>query len=139
MPPLSPLRPWSSKGFSAATSPAHNTFAHDSRERHRLFSEREAAASTDRERLELFAEFIVAESRLRRDRYTDAFESMGSDVLDLTRDLWRSYGIPKQRKTTNPDSVAFGKSAPSPKIPSRAQTQNPLPLGARPMTLVSLR
>ncbi|KAF2020668.1 hypothetical protein BU24DRAFT_339311 [Aaosphaeria arxii CBS 175.79] len=77
-----------------------DTFAQASIERHRLFIEKEAAAQSDQDRLELFAEFIVAESRLRRDRYSGAFDAMASEVLDLTRDLWRSYASTGRRSAT---------------------------------------
>ncbi|KAF2654948.1 hypothetical protein K491DRAFT_693380 [Lophiostoma macrostomum CBS 122681] len=87
-----------------------DSFAQASVERHRLFIEKEAAAQSDSERLELFAEFIVAESRLRRDRYTDAFDAMAGDVLDLTRDLWRSYNSTGRRSVT---PSAQGASVPS--------------------------
>ncbi|KAF2204534.1 hypothetical protein GQ43DRAFT_428899 [Delitschia confertaspora ATCC 74209] len=77
-----------------------DTFAQGAVERHRQFVEREMAAQSDQERLELFAEFIVAESRLRRDRYSAAFDGMASDILDLTRDMWRSYNSTGRRSTT---------------------------------------
>lgn len=66
-------------------------FAEASLERYKRFIELERDASTDKERLELFAEFIVSESRLRRDRYSGAFSAMGADIFELTRDLWKSY------------------------------------------------
>ncbi|KAF2739753.1 hypothetical protein EJ04DRAFT_559655 [Polyplosphaeria fusca] len=69
-------------------------------ERHRIFIDKEAAAQNDQERLELFAEFFVAESRLRRDRYSGAFDAMAGDIVDLTRDLWRSYGSTGRRSVT---------------------------------------
>ena len=73
-----------------------NTFVSSSVERHRKFAEREAAAKSDRERLELFAEFVVNESRLRRDRYSTAFDAMAGDIIDLTRDMWRPLASGKQ-------------------------------------------
>jgi hypothetical protein len=79
---------------------ARDAFARASIERHRQFIENEATAETDQERLELFAEFIVTESRLRRDRYSSAFDAMAGDVMDLTRDLWRSYGNTGRRSAT---------------------------------------
>ncbi|KAF1911270.1 hypothetical protein BDU57DRAFT_524299 [Ampelomyces quisqualis] len=79
---------------------ARDSFAHASIERHRQFAEKEAAAETDQDRLELFAEFIVNESRLRRDRYSSAFDAMAGDIMDLTRDLWRSYGTTGRRSAT---------------------------------------
>jgi hypothetical protein len=77
-----------------------HAFARASMERHRQFIEKEMAVETDQERLELFAEFIVTESRLRRDRYSGAFDAMAGDIMDLTRDLWRSYGNSGRRSVT---------------------------------------
>lgn len=79
---------------------ARGAFAQASIERHRQFIERESAAETDQDRLELFAEFIVSESRLRRDRYSSAFDAMAGDIMDLTRDMWRSYGNSGRRSAT---------------------------------------
>ena len=79
---------------------ARDVFAQASIERHRQFVEKEMAAESDQDRLELFAEFIVTESRLRRDRYSSAFDAMAGDIMDLTRDLWRSYGNTGRRSAT---------------------------------------
>lgn len=92
-----------------------DSFAQASIERHRQFIEKESAAQSDEEKLELFAEFIVAESRLRRDRYSGAFDAMAGDVLDLTRDLWRSYGGTGRRSVT--------PSAQSASVPSGRRSQ----------------
>lgn len=75
-------------------------FAEAAIERHRSFIEKELAAQSDQDRLEIFAEYIVTESRLRRDRYSAAFDAMASDILDLTRDLWRSYNGTGRRSVT---------------------------------------
>ncbi|CAI6323687.1 unnamed protein product [Periconia digitata] len=75
-------------------------FAQAAIERHRLFTEREMAAQSDQERLELFAEFMVNESRIRRDRYSTAFDAMAGDVIELTRDLWRSFNGTGRRSAT---------------------------------------
>jgi hypothetical protein len=78
-----------------------DAFAQASIERHRAFIEKEMYAETDEERLELFAEFFVAESRLRRDRYASAFDAIGAgEVMDLTRDLWRSHKTSGRRAIT---------------------------------------
>jgi hypothetical protein len=77
-----------------------DAFAQASIERHRIFIEKEAQAENDEERLELFADFIVTESRFRRDRYSGAFDAMAGEVMDLTRDLWRSYGTTGRRVIT---------------------------------------
>jgi hypothetical protein len=95
----SEMRPEAS--FSSAPRPSHKeSFVQAAIERHRQFVERESSAQTDQDRLEIFAEFIVNESRLRRDRYSAAFDAMAGDVMDLTRDLWRSYNTTARRPVT---------------------------------------
>lgn len=87
--------------FSATPTPAaSDPFAQAAIERHRQFVEREVAAQSDQDRLELFAEFIVNESRLRRDRYSAAFDAMAGEVLELTRELWRSSNSTGRRSVT---------------------------------------
>ncbi|XPS69591.1 hypothetical protein M3J09_001857 [Ascochyta lentis] len=82
-----------------------NAFALAAIERHRAFVEKEIQADNDEERLELFAEFIVAESRFRRDRYSGAFDAMAGEVMDLTRDLWRSNKASGRRAITPSNQV----------------------------------
>ncbi|KAJ4306004.1 hypothetical protein N0V88_000795 [Collariella sp. IMI 366227] len=79
-------------------------FARGTVERFAAFAQREATAVNDAERVRLFAEFFVSESRIRRERYGPAIGAMGSEVLDLTRDLFRP--MPARRESTN--SVTSG-------------------------------
>jgi hypothetical protein len=79
---------------------ARDAFAQTAIARHQTFIEKELAAETDQDRLDLFAEFIVTESRIRRDRYSSAFDAMAGDIVDMTRDLWRSYGTTGRRSAT---------------------------------------
>ena len=65
-----------------------NAFAQRANDRHRRFAEREAAATDDSERLDLFLEFISAESRIRRVQYTAVFEREDIDVKDLVQGLF---------------------------------------------------
>lgn len=58
-------------------------------ERFQNFARKEAAAASDADRVKLFADFIVSESRIRRERYNAAIGAMGSEIFDLTRDLFR--------------------------------------------------
>ncbi|KAF7542172.1 hypothetical protein G7054_g66 [Neopestalotiopsis clavispora] len=62
-------------------------------ERFRNFAEKESAAASDADRVKLFADFIVNESRLRRERYNSAIGAMGSEIFDLTRDLFRPMKV----------------------------------------------
>ena len=98
--PLINSRPGSRQSVSDQLSgfPAEN-FARAAIERHQTFSQREAAASSDTERVRIFADFIVAESRLRRERYATAIDAMGSEILELTRDLFRPYSSSRRDST----------------------------------------
>lgn len=64
-------------------------FAQSSLERYQVFIGQEVAAQNDQERLELFASFMVQESRIRRGLYSEAFSTMAGDIMELTRDMWR--------------------------------------------------
>lgn len=75
-------------------------FSHDTIERFQIFSQREIAASDDAERVRLFAEFIVSESRIRRERYSAAIGAMGSEIFDLTRDLFRPMSARRESVTS---------------------------------------
>ncbi|KAK4128078.1 hypothetical protein N657DRAFT_685684 [Parathielavia appendiculata] len=79
-------------------------FAIGAIERFKAFAQKEAAAPNDAERVRLFAEFFVSESRIRRERYGAAIGAMGSEILDLTRDLFRP--MPARRESSN--SVTSG-------------------------------
>ena len=110
--PISPTR----GGLSGEpkSSSRLDAFALQALERHRTFLEKEAAANSDEERLELFANFIVHESRMRRDRYTAAYNVMASDIMDLTRDMWRSYTRTSKRSITPSTSMSsFDHTIPS--------------------------
>ena len=92
-PPLSPRRTpvRSSTQQSSPQQPSPADFSSEAIQRHDDFAQKEAAAATDEERVRLFADFIVTESRIRRERYASAIDAMGSEILELTRDLFRPY------------------------------------------------
>lgn len=100
--PLSPSRsPSDALRPGKISQPSEaDVFAMASIDRHKKFVEHEINAADDRERLELFSAFIINESRLRRDRYSSAFDSMAGEIFDLTRDMWRSYN--SGRRSTTP-------------------------------------
>lgn len=57
--------------------------------RHQEFTEKQCQLSSDKERLELFAEYILMESGIQRMKYKEAFSSLSRGYLfDLTRNLW---------------------------------------------------
>jgi len=57
-------------------------------ERHRRFAEREAGAASDSERLDLFVQFMLAESRIRREQYAAVFKEEEIDLEDMMRSLF---------------------------------------------------
>lgn len=116
---LTPSRPPSSG--SAKPSAKLDSFAVQAIERHRAFIEKEMKAGSDEERLELFANFLVHESRLRRDRYATAYNAMAGDIVDLTRDMWRSYTKQGKRAATPSTSM----SSFDPTLPSWASDGQP--------------
>ena len=67
-------------------------FAQRAIERHRAFAEREANASNDSERLELFVQFMAAESRIRREHYAAVFTEEEISVSELTQGLFEHQG-----------------------------------------------
>ena len=60
-----------------------NGFARRAIERHRAFVRKEAAAGSDSERLHLFTEHMIAEARIRRERYDKVFREEHLDPADL--------------------------------------------------------
>nr|POE74609.1 hypothetical protein CFP56_37140 [Quercus suber] len=117
--PLSPARPASSG--SAKLPTRLDAFHLQAIERHKAFVEKEASAANDEERLELFANFMVHESRLRRDRYAAAYSAMAGDIVDLTRDMWRPYKRGSKRAVTPSTST----SSFDPAVPSWASDGRP--------------
>lgn len=107
-----------------------DSFYRQALERHRNFIEKESMATTDEEKLEMFTNYIVHESRLRRDRYSTAYNAMAGEIVDLTRDLWRSFSRASKRAVTSTTSMSsFDPTAPSytssDGLPSSAQGEYP--------------
>jgi hypothetical protein len=94
-------------------------FNRDAVERYKLFASREATAETDADRVRMFADFIVSESRIRRERYGGAIAAMGSEIFDLTRDLFRPMESRRESGTSwgggdyTPQSSGHINSGPS--------------------------
>ncbi len=78
--PLSPGRHLTKQVVIGQTP---DQFTRGTIERFKAFAHNEASAQDDVERVRLFAEFFVHESRIRRERYSAAIGAMGSEILDL--------------------------------------------------------
>ncbi|KAF4979311.1 hypothetical protein FZEAL_4452 [Fusarium zealandicum] len=106
-------------------------FAVDTIDRFRGFAAKEAAATTDADRVRLFADFIVNESRVRRERYSAAIGAMGSEIFDLTRDLFRPMVTSGRRESaTSQDGI----TAPTEMIQSRRGSASSIIQGEGPQS-----
>ncbi|KAJ5169500.1 uncharacterized protein N7500_002283 [Penicillium coprophilum] len=61
-------------------------FLQDAIQRHKTFIDKEASAEDDAEALKIFADYLLAESQIRRQRYSKAWESFQVD--DVRRNLF---------------------------------------------------
>ncbi|TDZ33454.1 hypothetical protein CTRI78_v011677 [Colletotrichum trifolii] len=89
-------------------------FCHETIERVQAFAVKESTAATDAERVRIFADFIVNESRIRRERYSSAIGAMGSEIFDLTRDLFRPMVIRRE------SGASQAEWTPQPSKPTRS-------------------
>lgn len=91
-PSRAPSRPPSTTGSVSrhiVIAQSAEQFATAAVERFQAFAAKEALAETDADRVRLFADFFVHESMIRRERYHEAIGAMGSEIFDLTRDLFQ--------------------------------------------------
>lgn len=72
-------------------------------ERHRSFLEQEVLAHTEEDKLQLFAEFVVTESQIRRRQWNDVWKKEYSDIGDLKT---RLFELPKEKAAARPSSSA---------------------------------
>lgn len=88
---MKPLSPRRTPGQTAQVSmesilrqdPA---FLQDAIQRHKIFIDKEASAEDDTEALKIFADYMLAESQIRRQRYSKVWESFQVD--DVRRNLF---------------------------------------------------
>ncbi|KAL8730316.1 MAG: hypothetical protein Q9181_004703 [Wetmoreana brouardii] len=86
-------------------------FAQRAMERHRNFAEREAAASSDSERLALFVRFMKAESRIRREQYAAVFVVEEVLVSELTQGMFELQSKVPPREETRDTSKSADQAA----------------------------
>lgn len=84
-----PLGPESSQPLSVSNNIDNPvTFAQRAIERHRKFVESEAAAANDSQRLHLFTLYMLAESRIRRTRYSSTFDEEEINPSELVQGMF---------------------------------------------------
>ena len=84
--PLSPRRARTDAAIQSYSD--ENTFVQESVKRHQIFLEKERTAANDEDRLRVFGDYILAESRLRRRRYSHAWASGNFDVRPVRERLF---------------------------------------------------
>ncbi|CAG9943911.1 unnamed protein product [Clonostachys rosea f. rosea IK726] len=104
-------------------------FAAGTVERFQAFAASESTAASDADRVRLFADFIVNESRIRRERYSSAIGAMGSEIFDLTRDLFRPMVAPRRESVTSQDSGKPDTAGPQRSRASSLQSNPPAESG----------
>ncbi|KAL7759854.1 hypothetical protein ACKLNR_009944 [Fusarium oxysporum f. sp. zingiberi] len=96
------------------TTQTADQFGEGTIDRFREFAIRESRAATDADRVRMFADFVVNESRIRRERYSVAIGAMGSEIFDLTRDLFRPMVSQRRESASSQDQWTPGLSEPGP-------------------------
>lgn len=112
--PLSPKRLPSTHSTNPRFSHLdHDSFVQDALDRTRAFLEKEHNAENDEERLRLFSDYILAESRIRRRRYALAFNSFDAR---LTRDKLFELNMhaPRRSSGLQETTIASPIEPPSP-------------------------
>ncbi|KAI9151795.1 hypothetical protein HJFPF1_09006 [Paramyrothecium foliicola] len=98
-------------------------FAAGTIERFQAFASKESVAATDADRVRLFADFIVSESRIRRERYSAAIGAMGSEIFDLSRDLFRPMVARRGSGASQAEWTPALPDADSPQVASVGNSQ----------------
>jgi hypothetical protein len=99
--PLSPESTHSLMDFDQPTESA-DAFAERASQRHRVFLQKEASASSDSERLHLFTEYMVAESRIRREKYAAVFRNENIKHTELLEGMFEE---PKAKEVVQPKAT----------------------------------
>ncbi|ERF74222.1 hypothetical protein EPUS_03412 [Endocarpon pusillum Z07020] len=121
--PLSPRRPSSARSNTTRTIHLdHDSFVRDCLDRTKTFLEKEQYAESDEDRLQLFSEYILAESRVRRRRYAAVFPSFDPRQ---TRDRLFELNIHAPRRSSGLQET----TAASPIEPSSPHSRNECPEG----------
>ncbi|CAG8306055.1 unnamed protein product [Penicillium salamii] len=122
MKPLSPRRTPSQSPQASMESVMRqdSTFLQDAVQRHKAFVEKEASAADETEALKTFADYILAEAQIRRQRYSKAWDSF--QVEDVRRNLFElpvtktGPGLPKldipQNRANRPETAWWNNYQP---------------------------
>lgn len=103
--PLSPGRNRTTETSINSIVSQDADFAQDAIKRHTAFIEKEAGSSNEMEALKAFADFIISESQIRRQRYAAVWKSSDFDVEGVRRKLFEA-----RQKTPTEPGMSSGQS-----------------------------
>jgi hypothetical protein len=122
--PLSPRR--LPTDASVRSHSEQDIFVQESMKRHQIFLEKERAAANDEDRLRVFAEYILAESRLRRRRYSQAWASGNFDVRPVRERLFeQAPHVPRRSSGLQESTIASPIDPVSPVAVSETRPDGP--------------
>jgi hypothetical protein len=122
--PVAPLQLGKSESpiLTNFSTPDLEQFMTDSVTRHRIFLQNERLARDDQERLRVFSEYIIAESCIRRRRYSKAWASGGFDVRSVKDRLFDQVLQDASRSSSISESTpGLSSEPPTPASSSSAQ------------------
>ncbi|OJJ49453.1 hypothetical protein ASPZODRAFT_112423 [Penicilliopsis zonata CBS 506.65] len=123
-PPLTPRRPPPEP--TRSTEKVRDTaFLQEAIRRHQEFIEKEATAASEEEALKLFADFVLSESHIRRERYKDIWDHSGFDVEDVRRNLFEVPPVPGHCSPYRSRSLSSSRPASRGNISTSNVTDNP--------------
>jgi hypothetical protein len=122
--PLSPRRIPTDVAVQSRSD--QDIFLQESMKRHQIFLEKERVAASDEDRLRVFADYILAESRLRRRRYSQAWTSGNFDVRPVRERLFeQSPHMPRRSSGLQESTIASPADPASPVVASESRSEAP--------------
>ena len=121
--PLSPRR--IATDAAAQGHSDQDVFVLESMKRHQAFLEKERIAASDEDRLRAFADYILAESRLRRRRYNSAWASGNFDVRPVRERLFEQTPYMPRRSSGLQESTIASPIEPA--SPAASDTRSEAP------------
>ena len=98
-------------------------FVRNSIERHKVFIEKESTAVDEAEALELFTEFMISESQIRRRRYASVFDAGSFNSENVHKRLFK-FPSDDRSSTTLQSKSSLQKPSPRPNRPESAWWSN---------------
>ncbi|RAL17527.1 uncharacterized protein BO97DRAFT_402089 [Aspergillus homomorphus CBS 101889] len=122
--PLAPRRLSGQQGPSLdSVVKRDDEFLRNASQRHRIFIEKEADAVDEKEALQLFTEFVIAESQIRRERYAKVWDAGSFDMNEVVRQL---FELPPKTPQTTQMAPALAPAM-APTMAARKTPNGPIP------------